>query len=71
MGDIQQKGGGKKSWNTDQNRLGNDSLADAALTRQMGNEIVSSFRCVPLSVHPSIHLVIQRQQKAGARPRAT
>lgn len=48
----------RKSLNTDQNRLGIETLADAALTWQMGNEIVGSFRCVPLSVHPSIHLVI-------------
>lgn len=32
--------------------------ADAALTWQTGNEIVASFCCVPLSAHPSVHLVI-------------
>lgn len=48
-------GGG--SWYTDQNRLGNETLADAALTWQMGNEIVGSFHCVPVSFHSSIHLV--------------
>lgn len=47
-----------KSSNTDQNRLGNETLADAALTWQMGNEIVGSLCCVPLSVHPSNHLQI-------------
>lgn len=59
----------KKSWNTDQNRLGNETLADAALTWQMGNEIVGSFRCVPLSAHPSIHLVIYppAAEKAGVQ----
>jgi len=46
-------GGGK-----DQNRFGNETLADAALTWRMGNEIVVSFRCVPLSVRPSINLVL-------------
>lgn len=59
MGDTRRKKKKeRKSLNTDQNRLGNETLADAALTWQMGNEIVGSFRCVPLSVHPSIHRVI-------------
>lgn len=49
--------GGGGSWYTDQNRLGNETLADAALTWQMGNEIVGSFHCVPVSFHSSIHLV--------------
>lgn len=69
MGDTQRKKKNvkKKSLNADQNRLGNETLADAALTWQMGNEIVGSFRCVPLSVHPSIHLVIYppAAEKAG------
>lgn len=59
--------GGGTSWNTDQNRLGNETLADAALTWQMGNEIVGSFHCVPLSFYPSIHLVIYPSAEVGMK----
>lgn len=49
----------KKSFNTDQNRLGNETLADAALTWQMGNEIVELFLLCPSicsTIHPSSDL---------------
>lgn len=69
MGDIQQeKKKREKSLKTDQKRWGNETLADAALTWQMGNEIVGSFRCVPSicsPIHPSSDLSSSSRKRVG------